>query len=119
MENLSNREAADELGALKLLKKILESTTELDSRMVTIMHGLKTIFEEACASKKSNNFVMEQLKELHRLKIDEKEKFHAMLNRKLMVEIYQLKEYLGKVEEEAMCKQLNNENYYEGDYSST
>lgn len=113
------REAADELGASKLLENILEKTTVLDNKIVSIMHHLKTIVEDACASKKSNNFVMEQLKELHRLKMDEKEKFHAMLNKKLMVEISQLKEYVGKVEEEAMCKQLNDENYCEGDYSST
>ncbi|XP_060875786.1 uncharacterized protein LOC132949047 [Metopolophium dirhodum] len=119
MENLCDREAADELGASKLLKHVLEKTTVLDNKIVSEMDRLKTIVEDACVSKKSNNFVIEQLKELHRLKMDEKEKFHAMLNKKLMVEISQLKEYVGKVEEEAMSKQLNDENYYDCDYSST
>jgi len=119
MENMCEREAADELSASKLLKHVLEKTTVLDNKIVSVMDRLKTIVEDACVSKKSNNFAIEQLKELHRLKMDEKEKFHAMLNKKLMLEISQLKEYVGKVEEEAMNKQLNDENYYDCDYSST
>lgn len=122
MKNMCDREAADELCTSKLLKDVLEKTTVLDTKIVSAMDRLKTIVEDACASKKINNFVIEQLKEQHRLKMDEKEKFHAVLNKKLMVEISQLKEYVGKVEEEAMSKQLNNENYYDcdyGDYSST
>lgn len=116
---MCDREAADELGASKLLKNILEKTTGLDNKIVSEMHRLKTMVEDACASKKSNNFVVEQLKELHRLKMDEKEKFHATVNRKLKIEILQLKEYVGKVEEEAKFKQLSNENDYEDDCSST
>lgn len=104
---MCNQEAADELGASKLLKNILDKTTVLDNKIVSEMHRLKTMVEDACSNKKINNFVMEQLKEVHRLKMEEKDKFHAMLNRKLMVE------------EEAMYKQLSNENYYEDDYSST
>jgi len=118
MENMRNRETADELDASKLLKNILDKTTVLDNKIVSEMHRLKTIVEDACVSKKSNNFAMEQLKEVHRLKMDEKEKFHAMLSRKLMDEISQLKEYVIKVEEEAKYKHLSIENYYE-DYSST
>jgi len=113
---MCNREVADELGASKLLKHVLEKTNVLDDKIVSVMDRLKTIVEDACASKKSNNFVIEQLKEHHRLKMDEKENFHAMLNKKLMVEISQLKEYVSKVEEDAMSKQLNDENYYDCDY---
>ncbi|XP_015376151.1 PREDICTED: uncharacterized protein LOC107170529 [Diuraphis noxia] len=119
MENMRNQEAADELGASKLLKNILDKTTVLDSKIVSEMHRLKTMVEDACASKKSSNFAMEQLKEVHRLKMDENEKCNAMLNSKLMVEISQLKEYAIKVEEEAKYKHLSIENYYEDDYSST
>jgi len=114
-----DRDAADELGASKLLNNILDKTTVLDNKIVSEMQRLKTMVEDACASKKSNNFVVEQLKEAYRLKIDEKEKIHATVNRKLMVEISQLKEYVAKVEEEAMYKQLSNENDYGDDCSST
>lgn len=119
---MRDQEAADELGASKLLKHILDKTTVLDNKIVSEMQRLKTMVEDACASKKSNNFAIEQLKEVHRLKMDEKDKLHAMLNRKLMIEVSQLKEYAIKVEEDAKYKHLSTENYYkdaEDDYSST
>eukprot|EP00102_Acyrthosiphon_pisum_P026391 XP_016663601.1 PREDICTED: uncharacterized protein LOC100571942 isoform X2 [Acyrthosiphon pisum] len=116
IKNMSEQEAADELSVSKLLKHVLKKTTVLDNTIVSVMDRLKTIVENACASKKNYNFAIEQLKELHRLKMDEKEKFHAMPNKNFNSH---LKEYVGKVEEEAMSEQLNDENYNDCDYSST
>ncbi|XP_050063647.1 uncharacterized protein LOC114121024 isoform X17 [Aphis gossypii] len=118
IENMYNLEVADELCASNLLKNILDKTTALDNTIVSEIHRLKTMVEDSCASKKSMNFVMDQLKEKHRLKISEKDKFHTEINRKLMIEISRLKECVGKVEEEAMCEEFSNENY-EDEYSST
>ncbi|XP_026816047.1 uncharacterized protein LOC113555725 [Rhopalosiphum maidis] len=118
MERMCNAEASGELCVSNLLKIILDKTTVLDDTIVSEMHRLKTMVEDACASKKWMNFAMEQLKEEHRLKMDEKDKFHDELNKKLLVEISQLKEYVSKVEEDAMCKQFSNERY-EDEYSST
>jgi len=111
-------EAADELCASNLLKNILDKTTALDNTIVSEIHRLKTMVEDSCASKISMNFVMDQLKEKHRLKINEKDKFHTEINKKLMIEISRLKECVGKVEEEAMCEEFSNE-HYEDEYSST
>jgi len=118
MENICNVEASGEFDTSNLLKIILDKTTVLDDTIVSEMHRLKTMVEDACASKQWMNFAMEQLREEHRLKMDEKDKFHDELNRKLLVEISQLKEYVGKVEEDAMCEQFSNERY-EDEYSST
>ncbi|XP_060845547.1 uncharacterized protein LOC132925143 [Rhopalosiphum padi] len=118
MENICNVEASGEFDTSNLLKIILDKTTVLDDTIVSEMHRLKTMVEDACASKKWMNFAMEKLREEHRLKMDEKDKFHDELNRKLLVEISQLKEYVGKVEEDAMCEQFSNERY-EDEYSST
>jgi len=113
-----NLEAADELCASNLLKNILDKTTSLDNTIVSEIHRLKTMVEDSYASKKSMNFVMDRLKEKHRLKISEKDKFYTEINRKLMIEISRLKECMGKVEEEAMCEEFSNE-HYEDEYSST
>ncbi|XP_025208267.1 spindle assembly checkpoint component MAD1-like [Melanaphis sacchari] len=98
LENMRNLEAADELCASKLLKNILDKTTVLDNNIVSEMNRLKTMLEDAFENKKIMNFAMEQLKEEHRLKMNKKDKFHAELNRKLMLENSQLKECMGEVE---------------------
>ncbi|KAF0746664.1 DUF4485 domain-containing protein, partial [Aphis craccivora] len=118
IENMYNLEAAEELCASNLLKNILDKTTALNNTIVSEINRLKTMVEDSCESKNRMNFVVDQLKEKHRLKIIEKDKFHTEINRKLMIEISRLKECVGKVEEEAMCEEFSNE-HYEDEYSST